>query len=274
MNLIGNDYRLFQNTIAWDLAKAVEDNNLEEIEKIYNREKSILNFQEPIYGQTLLMMSINNCHYSSFKKLLELGADPNIHDFNNGASAIIYASEMRYYKGDNSSFLKLLLKYHANPNDEEIGERKVGNDTRKTPLIAACTVAGIDSIDLRKVQILADAGADINKMNDYQVCPLNYSLLTGKYDVAYYLLKKGANYEIPIFQRADSEPGYKTVCILDFLRERLHPLNSIEHNYKLKIIEFLKFRGLDYWSYPIPVYIIERIKETHPQDWREYLERY
>jgi len=48
--LLGNDYRLFQQTPAWELAKAVEDENLEWIKKIVKEDSVDINFKEAKYG--------------------------------------------------------------------------------------------------------------------------------------------------------------------------------------------------------------------------------
>ncbi len=78
--LIGSDYRLFQDTPAWSLAKAVWDNDIRTIRQKVNENPKILNYQDPKYGNTLLHMSIYNNNYESFKELLKLGANPNIAD--------------------------------------------------------------------------------------------------------------------------------------------------------------------------------------------------
>ena len=58
--LTGRDYRLFQNTPAWELAKAVEDENTKKIDKIVSENPEIINYQEYQYGNTLLMLTIMN----------------------------------------------------------------------------------------------------------------------------------------------------------------------------------------------------------------------
>lgn len=58
--LSGGDYRLFQNTPAWELAKAVEDGNTDKIDKIVSENPELINYQESKYGETLLMLTIMN----------------------------------------------------------------------------------------------------------------------------------------------------------------------------------------------------------------------
>ena len=71
-------YELFKDTAVWELAKAVQKEDIEEIKRLVNQEKLNIDFQEEKFGNTLLILSVSNHQYTSFKTLLELGADPNI----------------------------------------------------------------------------------------------------------------------------------------------------------------------------------------------------
>lgn len=64
------DYRLFQNTPAWELAKAVQDEDTGKIDKIVVENPRIINYQDFKYGNTLLMLTIMNQQLKSFKALL------------------------------------------------------------------------------------------------------------------------------------------------------------------------------------------------------------
>ena len=63
----------------------------------------------------------------------------------------------------------------------------------------------------------------------------------------------------------------RELCIL---RKIDLQLNSDEYKYKLKIVNFLKKKGLDYYNEPIPDFMIKRIKRLHPNDWQEYMQKY
>ena len=43
---------------------------------------------------------------------------------------------------------------------------------------------------------------------------------------------------------------------------------------KIKVIEFLKERGLNYKESPIPENIVKRAKKEYPDTWEEYLKKY
>jgi hypothetical protein len=69
---------IFKNTEAWDLAVAVNKQNIRKIEKIAERNPGLLNFQDSYYRVTLLMWAVAMEKYESAEALLKCGADPNI----------------------------------------------------------------------------------------------------------------------------------------------------------------------------------------------------
>jgi ankyrin repeat protein len=259
--LSGYDYRLFQNTPVWELAKAVQDKNISKINRLVKEEELNLNYQEPRFGSTLLMLTVRNENFKSCKALLELGANPNIHDYYDGTSPIIEAANNI---GTNKlKFLKLLLENGADPNDEEVGPRRPDNPTRYTPLLQA------SENDLASVRLLVGYGANINYKNELEWTPLSVALTQDKYDIALYLLNNGADYRQPV----DKTEG-KYYYLWDELRFRMYPLNSSEYMMKMRIVDFLKKKGIDYHKTPVPPHVVEQIKADYPDNWEEYLQKY
>ena len=269
--LLGNDYRLFEGTPVGTLAKAVRDEDTTAIRKIVSEEKVDIDFPEPKFGNSLLMLSVANRNFNSCRTLLQLGADPNKPDKYNGSSAMIDAAEV-INDGDNTRFLKLLLTHKGNPNFIETGPRQEGNTTRQTPLIAA--LSGLDTTSLPKVKILVEAGADINYKNEFGQTVLREAVLLDNYDVVLYLLEKGANHQELIVDRAQFNAGGKKMYLVDMLREYLPELGSKEHQTKMAIVDFLLQKGIDYRQVPIPDYTLKEIKEAYPNTWKEYKDEY
>ena len=239
--LTGRDYRLFQNTPAWELAKAVEDENTKKIDKIVSENPEIINYQESKYGNTLLMLTIMNQQLKPFKALLKRGADVNIHNTFDGTSSLIKACSSKFY---NITFVKMLIEYGADVNDVEIGERRKENGTRLTPLIAASRTGRLDL-----VRFLVSKGADVNYQNEFGQSALSESVMVDEYKVAYYLLQNGADYNRPIYYRFDysvpiekSDPKDKgkPMYLWDVLKEDLSEFGTSEYKYKMLIIDFLK----------------------------------
>ncbi len=265
------DYRLFQNTPAWNLAKAVQDENEEVISKILSIDKKLVNYQDPKYGNTLLTLTIINQQMKPFRVLLKNNAEVNIHNSYDGTSPLIQSCKFKSY---DSEFAKILIEYKANVNDVEVGKRRDGNSTRFTPLIAASQQGKLDLI-----KDLIKNGADINYENEFHQSALSSCVMQDRYDVAIYLLKSGANYLKPIFYRpsekADYNPNESTpIYLVDILREDFFELDSKEYKSKLEIVEFLKDKGIDYNKASIPDYIKKKAMDTYPSNWQEYLEKY
>ncbi len=274
-DLTGDDYRLFQNTPAWELAKAVQDENEKKITEIVAKEPNLINYQEPKYGNTLLMLTIKNQQIKPFKLLLDNKADVNIHNIYDGTSALIEACSFKQY---DTKFAEILLQNRANVNDVEQGKRRQGNTTRFTPLMAAAKTGKLDLVEL-----LVKNGADVNYMNEYGQSAISESAIIDRYQISYYLLQNGADYKRPIFFRPDytipsdqQEPKEKgkPMYLVDILREDFFDFDTDEYKYKMKIVDFLKRRGINYRATPIPDYIKEKAQEKYPNNWQEYLDRY
>ncbi len=273
--LSGRDYRLFQNTPAWELAKAVQDEDVTKIDKIVAENPKIINYQEPKYGNTLLKLTVMNQQMKPFKALLERKADVNIHNTYDGTSALIESCRLKDY---DIKFVQMLVEYGANVNDVETGERRQGNSTRFTPLIEA-SQSGM----LEFVKFLISKGADVNYQNEYGQSALSESIMQKKYEVSYYLLQNGADYKRPIFYRPDysipvekQDPNDKgkPMYLVDVLREAFLDFDTDEYKYKMQIVDFLKIKGIDYRAASIPEYITKKAQVKYPGTWREYLEKY
>jgi hypothetical protein len=262
--LLGYDYRLFQDTPAWNLAKAVEDEATVKIIAEVKKKGVNPDFQEPKFGNTLLMMAIQNGDYESVKTLLELGADPNKVDKYRGASAMIDAA-----KAESPKYLNLLLKYNGDPNAIETAPTRQGDNSRKTALVSSMSY--LDDCSLKKVKLLVEAGADINYYNEgHTNLPLSNAIVLEKMDVALYLLKRGADYNRYMYKMSDGQE----VFILESLRSNIFDLGSEKHKTKMEIVFFLREKGLNYWEEPIPDKVHEEIKKRYPDSWQEYIKKY
>jgi len=257
----GDDYRLFQGTIAWDLAKAVEDQNVPEIKRQVKKLKVPVDYKEEKFGGTLLMLAVRTNKYRSVKTLLSLGANPNtpndtVHNF--GRNAVIFASMFDRVSAD---ILRLLLENGGNPNSVECGVQEDGFGNFDPACNSALFYAIFASFE--KVKILVEAGADVNlETSATDVGAMYAAFAHQRMDILLYLLEHGADYHRK-FERVNlDDPNYPTfkVSILYELRLQAFPLDSKMYQEKLKVIAFLKRRGLDYWKYPYPDGTIEIIK--------------
>jgi len=223
--LTGDDYRLFQQTLAWKLAKAVSDQNISNINRILKEEPNLIDFQEPIFGNTLIMMTIQNQQYNSFEELIKNDANINLYDSSRGRSALIKSCMYDFY---DKRFVKKLINRGANVNDLEVGERSKGNSTRNTPLIVASRSGNIEL-----VKLLLENGANINFQNEYRHSALSKSIMVSQYETTLFLLENGADYTKPIFFRENED---REMFIRDVLEEDTRRENQ---RWKKKILSFL-----------------------------------
>jgi ankyrin repeat protein len=231
----------------FELAKAMNDQDLKKIDEIVKTSHLNLNFADSINKLSLLNWCVINDKPRSFKKLLKLGADPNWTDTTGEfGPAIIYSSQDR----KNSDYLILAIKHGGNPN---IYSSKAQAWWDFTPILSA-----IYSKRLENVKILVTAGADVNYTPKDFCNPLVNAMEQDDIEIVKYLLLSGSDCSKATLKRDDGQ----VVGVLFFLREMPFPLNSENYKTKLEVIGILKSKGLDYWSYPIP----ENIKESFKDD--------
>lgn len=261
--LYSYDYRLFQGTPVWPLAKAAHYEDMASVKKILSASPQLANIPDSVYGNTMLMMAIINQDYDLFKLLIDNGANFNYHNTYDGSSPIIEACSYREY---DSKFVKDLVAKGANVNDTTDNAPYA----QSSPLMEA---AGCGNSSI--VEYLIKEGADINYRNNFGATPLGESILTEKYDVALILLNSGADFSSPIYNSVDRH-GRLTVSVKlpEALRDAMIDLWTIKYYRKRKLIKFLKTKGIDYDSVPIPDYIIDMAKEQYPSTWKEYLKKY
>ena len=250
--MLGDDFRLYKHTPAWSLAKAVEDEDTTEISKQVLQMHISVDYRDPEYKQTLLMLATRTNKIESVKKLLELGANPNAHDDSTkyfGQSAVLLACR---FTRPSSKILALLLKYGGNPNSTACGVQENGLGEIVPIRDFALSAAVFSSFE--KVKLLVDAGANINYATSTENCAIENCMIFDRMDIMLYLLQKGADYRRKFKEIDLDKPDYPTfeVDILYKLRKCVYPIGSKEYTDKMKVVNFLKKKGLDYWKSPIP----------------------
>ena len=277
-DMLGDDFRLYKHTPAWSLAKAVEDEDTTEISKQVLQMHISVDYRDPEYKQTLLMLATSTNKIESVKKLLELGANPNAHDDSTkyfGQSAVLLACR---FTRPSSKILALLLKYGGNPNSTACGVQENGLGEIVPIRDFALSAAVFSSFE--KVKLLVDAGANINYATSTENCAIENCMIFDRMDIMLYLLQKGADYRRKFTEIDLDKPDYPTfeVDILYKLRKCVYPIGSKEYTDKMKVVNFLKKKGLDYWKSPIPsgMYgvIMRDIAPKNKADFDYYIKHY
>lgn len=272
------DIEAYEDTSAWNLAKAVKAQNVSKIKTIGKENPELLNFKDPHFGSTLLVWAIKMEKYKSTKALLEAGANPNIiTDLGVTAlfSAVSYSWKDTQAKTD-AKYVELLLNYGADPNTSYVAEQY--GPGKKDP-IEDGTSPLMHATSLEKTKALVEAGAEINYKTKTGKTAAVRALLRHRVDQAHYLIaKKNAEvsdpyyfYELGSSTEIDSSKKHYPV---DLLNDWIFDLGSEEHKKKMKIVEEFERQGVDYWSREVSEATKQRIKKLYPENWQEYLEKY
>jgi hypothetical protein len=148
----GYQFDLFKSTKNWELAKAVEKENAQQIQSIIGEDNSVnVNLQESLYGNTLLHLAIGNDKLLSTKILLQNGADLNIAD-SFGLFPLHEAASLIGSRKNSAEIIKLLLDHGANPN--KIAFVNKSNSSEYLPLMAAVQ-------NLECTKLLLEHGANL-----------------------------------------------------------------------------------------------------------------
>lgn len=257
--LLAYDYRLFQGTEVWPLARAAKMKDIKRVNQILDDNPELANITDSIYGNTLLMLAVINQDYNLFKTLLGNGANVNYYNLYNGNSPLIEACD---YKENDPVFAMDLIEHGANVNDT--------SPKHRTPLMAAVRWG-----NRTLIEYLIKKGVNIDYKADFGTNILGQSLVSWEYATTLLLLEHGADYTTTVYNTVD-EHGKLTVplSILEALRRATPEWGTSGYRAKKKIIKFLKERGLDYDTVPIPDYVTKRIKERYPLTWKLYIRNY
>ena len=282
------DVRNYRGTPAWELAKAVDNQDIRKIAQITERNPQLLDYQDPRYGTTLLFWTVAEYKYDSAEALLKAGANPDIISISQGATALYRAADFVFSHmgpyGD-PKYVKLLLDYDANLNIGYIGADFShlpnsdipildSTDIGTTPLMRSIG-AGIEI-----TKALVEGGADINARTEKShetaaTVALTRGTLWEADEQAYYLIvEKKADITQPYYRGHLTLPGqnpYDTFYPVDLLRHWIFELDSEQYERKMAIVEEFARQGVDYWSTEIPPFTLEQIQKLYPDTWEEYI---
>lgn len=234
--LLAVDIRLFQQSEVWNIAKAIYNNDKHEVIQLLRKGNININYQEPIYGRTLLMFAVTSHKYDFVEILLQNGANVNLRDYSDGATAIIDAVDFDSNFGNQTKILKLLVNYGANINDVEGLIIRDTKHERFTPLSKACRM-GKEEI----VKFLLSKGANVNYISETNTFALGEAAVQGRYGLVLLLLSHDADPTPVILERPNGQKIRLTDLLDEYEREgfllpwhktQLHKIREIIARYK------------------------------------------
>ncbi len=184
------------------LCKAIEKKNIAEIDRLA---KSGVNVNAKGRGNMTPLLWAFPAGEKVFKRMLELGADPNVTLTEDclllkGKSVTFACVKLvdglmynqYFYDVPMDNYLKLVLKHGGNPNATDLNG--------ETPLFS---VKETNRRIPEKIRLLLDAGADINR-RDYEGKTPLISAVVWRKDYILCLLKAGADYRIVDYGGSDA----------------------------------------------------------------------
>ncbi len=209
----------FGNPSALKLSNAAANGEGEEIIDLNEKTNSNYLDYQGKKGITPLIWSLLNNNKKDYMTLLSLGADPNI-QMNDGKSVMYYSLYQT-----NSFYLREALNHGGNPN---LINKK--NKLEPTPIFTAIML-----LDFEKINLLIDAGADVDFLAANNYTPLLSAADLNRWDIVLTLLKHGANYRI-------KDDSGKT--ILFNIEHNSIDKNNMLYKWRSKVIDFLNARGI------------------------------
>lgn len=273
---IGMSPEIFRDTPGWKAAKAIMKDDTAALGKELDSNPNLTTLKDQYYGFSLLFTAVLNNRIRSTEKLLRSGFDPNMVSDTIHGEGSMPMMPVAYFSDISPKILELLLQFGGDPNSKKrFSLRMIDYDTEIQDTINRHAITDAAGTDLKKVKLLLKYGADINPKEG--LSPLYMAVALDKMEIALYLLENGADYNEKyeakdVDSRQSQSRGYATV--VDKLRYVMVPLDSREYDYKLKVIEFLKERGLDYHETEIPEHALKLIKDKYPDIWEEYIKVY
>ncbi|SNR84394.1 ankyrin repeat domain-containing protein [Flavobacterium sp. ov086] len=245
----------FKDTKAYDLAKAVEKEDLDKIESIVQNDKKLLEVIDPVSGSNVLSLALTLENFESFKKLLELKANPNFINPLTKRSILIDACTF-YNKPEpytiDLRYIRLLLEKGANPNYilENDFTDKEGNYHMATSALHEAS-----ALDLGMVKILIKAGANpYKKLEQNQSTPFSSALkgFKNKFEITnYYIDSLNVDLKEPL-GIVNRQPSNELVefYIQDYINKFFSYEKGTEGYQKTqKLIEKLKNKGVNFNNY-------------------------
>lgn len=244
---------LFEGTPAWDLARAVDAQNLGAMKRLLRAAPALARYQEPRLGQSVLQYAVRTQRYPAVELLLAHGADPNQADTEIGETAVMRAARVH----ETSAFLRLLLAHGGDPN--AVSRPPDPRVTPTTPLMEAVWHR------LESVQLLVQAGADVNYRTPTGYRSVARDAFGGeRLDIVRYLVidrRMNVRGALGLTLRGD------TLRVGDLLKHMAYPLGSEQFQQKMEIVKYLEAQGLEYRKARVPKHFYQNYS-------REYLEQY
>jgi ankyrin repeat protein len=242
------DFKLFNNSSLQLLSKLVEIEDTGRINELLKNKSINVDYQEPKFGHSLLMLAVANNKSKSVEVLLKNNANPNLTSKNNEDNSISIAAE-NYSNVCDTIILHLLTRYKGDlsfiQNINRIEDNGMHSITNRTILMIAVRN---DCFAISK--FIIDKGVDLNKYTYYEgYGAITESIIQNNLKITKYLIiNKNAIIPRYIFKRHINS-NYKGdlvkyLTITDLLKEQNYDKETENYKIRNEIISYLQSKNL------------------------------
>lgn len=114
--LPGFDYKIFQHTPCWEIAKAIDQDDSAKIIKLIKKERKSVNCFDPKFGTSLLTLAIINNKRGAFEGLLQAGVDVNSRSPKDSSTALYTLCANSDITVNTLFYLARLIEHGADAN--------------------------------------------------------------------------------------------------------------------------------------------------------------
>jgi len=258
------DVRIYQDSPVWKLAKAIQDDDSVRLQELLAENASYIDYRDKVHDTPLLVYAMHRKRKSAFRLLLEFGADPNLAPAQK-CNAPLADAALRL--DDDTYYIQMLLDY-GGKIDSPSGFYQDDGTWFALPLFQIATTYK----SRRIITLLLNRGIEVNEVDGNGKSNLAVAIDSRLFDVALELLNRGAVYTSPASGRGDQV--WHNLTPVEMLRWELYQLGSPEHESKMALVRWLRERGVDYDTVPIPSVTRMRIYEDYPDSVEIYLKNY
>ncbi len=272
------------NASDYQLAKAIEKNNLKKIDSIIQNDKSIIDRSYSTRYYSVLHFAVELERDEAARELLKNGFNPNVETLNGETPLHIAAGFpqiVSYNSYRNTKLIDALLDYGA---DTELlySYQSISNlrpvpltplmmsiknslsmsptdpfysllpDTKSGETLEESLERRRKYVSLEKTKVLVEKGkADVNHKTKYGITAAILALYYGEIEKAHYLIvQHKANVTDDFFLTEENYIDGIPTKPVELLRKLDYPKDSVEQKLKLEIIEEFKNQGVDYYAQP------------------------
>ena len=206
----------------------------------WNKPPSLANRNKPGFTEKWASEEFDAAHLAIFTKLLEHGADPNVqftatffeknNHINDGLPHMPITRIVQFLP---LSYFETVMKHKGDPHLYYSLREPI---TYVDSVVSHANPFTSKDDSLTRLQLLINAGVDIDQVDDEGMTHLMYNVSSGNYDKAIMLVEAGADW----LMASPKEPGFLAPIVGSLVRQEVQTASY------LKLVKILEEKGADF----------------------------